>query len=88
LKIRHIFDGKISFILTLFPVDFLYSIALAQDITDNKYFPHIWYILRCGKKNRVVALIIEVKDLDEVREESHLDVAEVDKKRHWALRLL
>jgi hypothetical protein len=46
-----------------------------------------WYILR-WKENGVVAAMIEVKVLDQVREESQLDVAEVDKKRHWALRLL
>jgi inorganic pyrophosphatase len=40
------------------------------------------------ERNGVVAPIIEVKVLDQVREESHLDVAEVDKKSHWTLRLL
>jgi hypothetical protein len=39
-------------------------------------------------ENGVVVPIIEVKILDQVREESHLDVAEVDEKRHWTLRLL
>jgi hypothetical protein len=33
------------------------------------------------KENRVVAPIIEVKVLDQVREESHLDVAQVDEKK-------
>ena len=33
------------------------------------------------KENGVVAPIIEVKVLDQVREESHLDVAEVDEKK-------
>jgi hypothetical protein len=33
------------------------------------------------KENRVVAATIEVKVLDQVREESHLDVAEVDEKK-------
>ncbi|MGB8152408.1 MAG: hypothetical protein WCF97_00665 [Nitrososphaeraceae archaeon] len=32
------------------------------------------------KENGVVAPIIEVKVLNQVREESHLDVAEVDEK--------
>ena len=34
-----------------------------------------------NKENGVVAPIIEVKVLDQVREESHLDVAEVDEKK-------
>jgi len=33
-----------------------------------------------SKENGVVASIIEVKVLNQVREESHLDVAEVDEK--------
>ena len=33
------------------------------------------------KENGVVAPIIEVKVLDQVRQESHLDVAEVDEKK-------
>jgi hypothetical protein len=33
------------------------------------------------KENGVVAPIIEVKVLDQVREESHLDVAEIDEKK-------
>ena len=33
------------------------------------------------KENGVVSPIIEVKVLDQVREESHLDVAEVDEKK-------
>ena len=37
-------------------------------------FPSVW------EENRVVAPIIEVKVLDQVREESHLDFAEGDEK--------
>jgi hypothetical protein len=33
------------------------------------------------KENGVVAPIIEVKVLDQVREESHLDFSEVDEKK-------
>lgn len=39
MKIGHVFDGKKSFILTLFLGDFLYSIALAQDFTDKYVLP-------------------------------------------------
>jgi hypothetical protein len=39
------------------------------------------YILRCEKKNGVVAPIIEAKVLDQVREESYLDVVEGNEKK-------
>lgn len=45
-------------------------------------FPSVW------EENGVVAPIIEVKVLDQVREESHLDFAEGDEKMPWTLRLL
>jgi hypothetical protein len=80
LKIGRVFDGKIFFILTPFLDGFSLlcrsctrlhrqiSIALVL------VFPSVW------EENGVVAPIIEVKVLDQVREESHLDFAEGDEK--------
>jgi hypothetical protein len=80
LKIGHIFDGKISFILTLFLDDFLYSITLAQDFTDKYVLPVLVYP-SMWKENGVAAPIIEAKVLDQVREESYLDVVEGNEKK-------
>lgn len=81
MKIGHVFDGKKSFILTLFLGDFLYSIALAQDFTDKYVLPVVLVYPSVWKEKGVVAPIIEVKVFDQVREESHLDVAEGDEKK-------
>ncbi|MGB0004464.1 MAG: hypothetical protein WBP74_07385 [Nitrososphaeraceae archaeon] len=85
MKIGHIFDGKISFILTFsLHLTFSWSFSLLYRSCTGLYrqiciarvlvYPSVW------KENGVVAPIIEVKVLNQVREESHLDVAEVDEK--------
>jgi hypothetical protein len=81
LKIGHVFDGKIFSILTLFFDDFIYSIALAQDFTDKYVLPRVLVYPSVWKENGVVAPMIEVKVLDQVREEPHLDVVEGNEKK-------
>ena len=85
MNIGHVFDAKIFFILPQFFGDFLYSIALAQDFHKNCPRAGISFSV---EENGVVAPIIEVKVLDQVREESHLEVPEGNEKKHWRLRFL
>ncbi|MFI5425375.1 MAG: hypothetical protein ACHQXG_11355 [Nitrososphaerales archaeon] len=72
MKIGHIFDSiSWSFSLLYRSYTGLYrQICIARVLV----YPSVW------KENGVVAPIIEVKVLNQVREESHLVVAEVDEK--------
>lgn len=67
--------------MIFFTLSLLHKIS-PTNITRMLIYPSVW------KENGVVAPIIEVKVLDQVREESHFEVAKGNEKRHWTLRLL
>lgn len=62
--------------MTLFIGDIVYSLALAQEFTDNYVLPVVLVYPSVWKENGVVAPTIEVKVLDQAKEESLLDAAD------------
>ncbi|MDQ5869376.1 MAG: hypothetical protein M3530_06565 [Thermoproteota archaeon] len=71
---------SISYTMTLFIGDIVYSLALAQEFIDNYVLPVVLVYPSVWKENGVVAPTIEVKVLDQVKEASPLNAAEGDEK--------